>query len=292
MSQSLLAGRRWGDARQGRPAWLLPLVADPGAMLAACFLVWLVATAMAPALFTARDPIAIAPRAAFLPPDWAHPFGTDASGRDILARIIWGTRSSLLIGVLSTGLALGVAIVIGTFGALGGRLAERCVARLLEVLFSFPTLILSLLFAPSLGSGTRSLVLAVGIGSIAGYGRLVFGQMRSVREAGYVEAARVLGHPAWRTICVQIVPNAMRPLLVTATMGVGQTIVWASTLSFLGLGAPPPAAEWGTMLVMGRDYIAQAWWLTFFPGLFIVLTSLSTTVLGRALQRTLAAGGR
>jgi peptide/nickel transport system permease protein len=116
---------------------------------------------------------------------------------------------------------------------------------------------------------------------------MVLGQMRAVRHSGYIEAARALGHAPWRIIARQILPNAMRPLIITITMGVGQTIVWASALSFLGLGAPPPAAEWGTMLAMGRDFVANAWWLTFFPGSLIVLTTLSTTVMGRHMQARL-----
>ena len=131
------------------------------------------------------------------------------------------------------------------------------------------------------------LIVATGIGAAPGYARMVRGQVLAVRNAGYIEAARALGHPPLRIIRRQLLPNAMRPLIVTLTMGVGQAIVWASALSFLGLGAKPPAPEWGTMLSMGRDFVANAWWLTFFPGLFIVLTTLSTTVAGRYLQQRL-----
>ncbi len=268
----------------------LPL--PPTALLAGLYLLLLAAAALAPHLFTHVDPYGIAPRAAFHPPGWLHPFGTDQSGRDMLARVIYGTRPSLLLGLAATGLAMSIAIVLGLIGGLGGPLAERCISRLLEVLFSFPTMVLSLLFAASLGSGLRSLIVAVGIGSAAGYGRMVLDQVRTVRHSGYIEAARALGHSPTRIIRRQILPNAMRPLVVIVTMGVGQTIVWASALSFLGLGAPPPAAEWGTMLAMGRDFIANAWWLTFFPGLLIVLTTLSTTVVGRTMQAHLEGRGR
>ncbi|WP_249206752.1 ABC transporter permease [Gluconobacter cerinus] len=129
--------------------------------------------------------------------------------------------------------------------------------------------------------------MAIGIAATPGYGKMVFSQVLSVRYSGYVEAARALGHTPFSIVQRHILPNALRPLIVTATMGVGQTIVWASGLSFLGLGAPPPTPEWGTMMSMGRDFIADAWWLTLFPGLFIVLTVLSTTIVGRFLQRRL-----
>ena len=259
----------------------------PGVMLALLFLTLLIAAAIAPGLFTHTDPYGIRPREAFQGPGWSHPFGTDQSGRDILTRVIYGTRQSLLLGIAATGLAMTIAVTIGLVGGLSGRMAERVVGRLLEVMFSFPTMVLSLLFSASLGSGIRSLIIAVGIGSAAGYGRMVLGQVRAVRNSGYIEAARALGHPPLRVIRRQILPNAMRPLIVTITLGIGQTIVWASALSFLGLGEAPPAAEWGTMLAMGRDFVANAWWLTFFPGLLIVLTALTTTVLGRHLQSRL-----
>ncbi len=264
----------------------------PSLVLAALFLALLVAAALMPQFFTHTDPYAIRPREAFHAPAWSHPFGTDQSGRDILTRVIYGTRQSLMLGVAATTLAMTIAITLGLVGGLSGRLAERAVARLLEVLFSFPTLVLALLFSASLGSGMRSLIIAVGVGSAAGYGRMVLGQVRAVRNSGYIEAARALGHSPLRIIRRQILPNAMRPLIVTITMGIGQTIVWASALSFLGLGAAPPAAEWGTMLAMGRDFVANAWWLTFFPGLLIVLTTLSTTIVGRHLQARLEGRAR
>ena len=180
-----------------------------------------------------------------------------------------------------------LAIVLGLLGGLGGAYLDRGVGWLLEILFAFPSLVLALLFVAIFGSGVGPLIVATGLGGAPGYARMVRGQVLAVRNAGYIEAAVALGHPTRRIILRQLLPNAMRPLIVTLTMGVGQAIVWASALSFLGLGAPPPAPEWGTMLSMGRDFVANAWWLTFFPGLFIVLTTLSTTVAGRYLQQRL-----
>jgi peptide/nickel transport system permease protein len=257
----------------------------PGPALAGLFLIAIALAAIAPQLFSHLNPLAIAPREAFRAPGWAHFFGTDQSGRDIFTRVIYGARQSLLLGVGAVALSMIVAVVLGLLGGLTGRLGERVVGWVLDVLFSFPTMILALLFGAHLGNGIIPLIIATGIGNAPGYARMVFGQVLTARNAGYIEAARALGHSPLRTIRRQILPNAMRPLVVTITMGVGQAIVWASALSFLGLGAKPPAAEWGTMLSMGRDFVQQAWWLTFFPGLFIVLTTLSTTVLGRYLQR-------
>ncbi|HWJ74157.1 MAG TPA: ABC transporter permease [Kaistia sp.] len=258
-----------------------------GAVIPGLFLVLLILAAIEPRLFTAANPLAIAPREAFQPPGPAHLFGTDQSGRDIFTRVIYGARQSLLLGVGAITVSMSLAITLGVIGGLGGRITQRAVGWTLDVLFSFPTLILALLFASHLGNGIGPLIIATGIGNVPGYARMVLGQVVSARHAGYVEAARALGHSPARIIRRHILPNAMRPLIVTVTMGIGQAIVWSSALSFLGLGAKPPAAEWGTMLSMGRDFVQRAWWMTFFPGLFIVLTTLSTTMFGRYLQRRL-----
>nr|WP_314569640.1 ABC transporter permease [uncultured Pseudomonas sp.] len=258
-----------------------------GASLAIGFLAVVIVAALAPQLFAHGDPLAIVPRDAFHPPGWAHWFGTDQSGRDIYSRVIHGARLSLFVGLAATALAMSIAIVLGLLGGLGGLRTDRGVGWLLEVLFAFPSLVLALLFVAIFGSGIGPLIIATGLGAAPGYARMVRGQVLAVRNAGYIEAARALGHPTRRIVWRQLLPNAMRPLIVTLTMGVGQAIVWASALSFLGLGARPPTPEWGTMLSMGRDFIANAWWLTFFPGLFIVLTTLSTTVAGRYLQQRL-----
>ena len=258
-----------------------------GASLAIGFLTLVIVAAVAPQLFAHGDPLAIVPRDAFHPPGLAHWFGTDQSGRDIYSRVIHGARLSLFVGLAATALAMSIAIALGLLGGLGGLRTDRGVGWLLEVLFAFPSLVLALLFVAIFGSGIGPLIIATGLGAAPGYARMVRGQVLAVRNAGYIEAARALGHPTRRIIRRQLLPNAMRPLIVTLTMGVGQAIVWASALSFLGLGARPPTPEWGTMLSMGRDFIANAWWLTFFPGLFIVLTTLSTTVAGRYLQQRL-----
>ncbi|MGO2204277.1 ABC transporter permease [Pseudomonas helleri] len=258
-----------------------------GPLLALIFLAFLIVAALLPQLFTHADPLAIVPHDAFHPPGWAHWFGTDQSGRDIFSRVIYGTRQSLLIGLAATVLAMSIAIALGLLGGLGGARLDRGVGWLLEILFAFPSLVLALLFVAVFGSGIGPLIVATGLGAAPGYARMVRGQVLAVRNAGYIEAAVALGHPTRRIILRQFLPNAMRPLIVTLTMGIGQAIVWASALSFLGLGAKPPAPEWGTMLSMGRDFVANAWWLTFFPGVFIVLTTLSTTVAGRYLQQRL-----
>nr|WP_235480463.1 ABC transporter permease [Leifsonia sp. Leaf264] len=261
-----------------------------GTVLAGLFVVFLAISVVWPGLLAPFDPDAIAPRDAFQPPSSTHWFGTDESGRDIYSRVIWGTSTSLLIGITATAIGLALGLLLGAIGGLGGRALDFAVGRVNEVLFAFPGLLLALLVIVLYGPGPVTATIAVGLSTAPGYARIVQGELRGIRSSGFVEAARVLGHSTPRIIRRHILPNALAPIAVLATLGVGQAIVWASALSYLGLGAEPPAAEWGAMLAAGRTYITTAWWMTVFPGLMIVLTTIATTVLGRAItSRTGAA---
>jgi peptide/nickel transport system permease protein len=257
----------------------------PAVWLAALFLLLVLAWAVAPDAFTSESPFDTDIEAAIQAPSLQHWFGTDASGRDIYTRVVFGARSSLLIGTGATALALVAAIVFGFAAGLGGRFTDGAISRFLEVVLALPGLLLALIFIAMLGPGVGTEVLAVALGSAAGYAWMVRGQVIAVRNSGYVNAATALGHKRSRIIVRHVFPNAMRPLVVLATMGVGQSIVWASSLSFLGLGVAPPAPEWGAMLDAGRDFVSTAWWLELFPGLAIVGCTLAVTVLGRHLQR-------
>ncbi len=154
-------------------------------------------------------------------------------------------------------------------------------------MFAFPHLFLALLFVTIFEATTTTLIVAVGIGSVPGYARMIRGQFLAVKNAAYVEAATALGHSRWRIIRQHIFPNAMRPLVVMMTLGLGQSIVWASGLAFLGLGVAPPSPEWGALLDAGRNYVVSAWWLEVMPGLAIIVFALSVTVIGRFLQQRL-----
>lgn len=253
-------------------------------VLALVFLALLLLAAIAPGLLAPADPLAVAPRDAFSPPSAAHLLGTDESGRDVLSRLISGAGASLLIGVSATAIGLVLGGLLGVIAAFGGRLVDGVIGRVLEVLFAFPALLLALLVIVVTGPGVVPATIAVGLSTAPGYARILRTQLLGIRDSGYVEAARVLGHPPVRILLRHVLPNTFGPLAVLATLGVGQAIVWASALSYLGLGAEPPAPEWGAMLSAGRTYLASAWWLTVFPGLAIVLTTLATTVLGGRLR--------
>lgn len=265
----------------------------PLGLIASAAAVLLFALAVAfPALIATYDPYALHLSAALHAPSTTYWFGTDESGRDLYSRIVFGTRESLLIGVGATAVSMTLAIVLGSIAALAGRVAAGAVNRVIEILFAFPALLLALLLVAILGPSVGTQIFAVGIGTAPGYARIIRGQILSARSSGYVEAAVALGHSRGRILRQHILPNALRPLVGIITLSIGQSIVWASSLSFLGLGVAPPSPEWGALLDSGRTYITQAWWLTVIPGLVIVALALAATTLGKYLQQALERGDK
>ena len=254
-------------------------------VLAAIVAVFFVTAAIAPALLATHDPYTTDLTRALQAPSLTNWLGTDDIGRDLYSRIIWGTRQSLLIGVGAMAIALFGAVVFGFSAALGPRWLAEPINRLLEILLAFPTLLLALLFVALLGPSASSLLISVGIGSAPGYARLVRAQALQVEQSGYVEAARALGHPWHRLFLQHIVPNVFRPLVSLVALGIGQSVVWASGLSFLGLGVVPPSPEWGALLEAGKINVTVAWWLEVLPGIAIVLVALAFTQLGRYIQQ-------
>lgn len=259
----------------------------PAVYLAALYLLLMLAWAVVPSAFTSESPFATHIESPIQGPSLDHWFGTDASGRDIYTRVVFGAASSLAIGVGATALALLAAIGLGFAAGLGGRFTDGAISRFIEVVLAVPGLLIALLFIAMFGPGVVTQIIAVAVGSAVGYARMVRGQVLAVKDSGYVKAAVALGHAPRRIISRHVFPNAMRPLVAVGTLGVGQSIVWASSLSFLGLGVAPPAPEWGAMLDAGRDFVSTAWWLELFPGLAIVGCTLAVTVLGRYLQQRL-----
>lgn len=257
----------------------------PAVALSILFLAVILIAAIAPSLLTKGDPLAVNLGHSFESPSLEFPFGTDQSGRSVYTRVIYGARESVLIGLGATAVGLGLAALLGVVAGLGGKWVDGAISRLLEVLFSFPGLLLALFLVAIFGTGVSTQIIAVGVAAAPGYARMIRGQVLQVKNADYVIASRALGHKPLRTLRRNILPNAFRPLVVLATLGVGQAIVWASALSFLGLGVAPPKPEWGAMLDAGKDYIQTAWWLELFPGAAIVAFTLAASCLGRYLQR-------
>jgi peptide/nickel transport system permease protein len=262
-----------------------PRALRPGLVLTGVFLTVVVAAALAPGWLAPHDPLAVGADGAFLPPGAGHLLGTDETGRDVLSRLIYGARASLTMGLGATGIALVCGSLIGLAAGLGNRFVEGLLMRLVDVTLSVPELLFALVVITLLGSGTTNALFAVAVASIPSYARMVRAQTHIVRRSTYVEAAVTLGLPQWRIIARHILPNAAKPVLVLATIAVGTAISAGAALSFLGLGAKPPAPEWGDMLSLGMQYISNDWLLVVIPGATITLTVLSITVLGRELRR-------
>jgi peptide/nickel transport system permease protein len=257
----------------------------PGVWSASLFLALIALAAIAPGVLVHGSPNATDAISALQPPGHGHLLGTDANGRDLFTRVVYGARPSLLSGLGATALAVTLGSALGLLAALGGRVLDQITMRLVEVLMALPSLLLALLVIAVTGPGTLNVIFAIAAFTLPSYARLVRGQTMVIRRSGYVEAATSLGLTRGRIILRHILPNAFAPLLVLATIEVGTALVAASSLSFLGLGPQPPAPEWGAMLSGGRDYFSVAWWVAVFPGVAITLTVLSITVVGRHLQR-------
>ncbi|MFI5842711.1 ABC transporter permease [Catenuloplanes sp. NPDC051500] len=251
-----------------------------GAVLALITLV-----AVAPGLFSTHSPADIDPVNALRGPGAGHWLGTDQLGRDVYSRIVHGTRPSLLLGAGSTVVAVVAGTLLGLAAGLGGPVADTSLMRLTDVLLALPPLLLALLVVAVLGNGTGNVMLAVGIAFVPGYARLARAETLLVRRSGYVESATLLGLPRWLTVLRHVLPNALTPLLVLATVGFGTALISASGLSFLGLGPQPPSPEWGAMLAGGREFLQLAWWIAVFPGAAVTLTVLAVNVVGREAQR-------
>ncbi|WP_271985239.1 ABC transporter permease [Pseudoclavibacter terrae] len=271
--------RRSGRTRSGsrRGVWLAVWLG-----VAALYVI----AALLPQLLAPGNPLAVNPADAFSPPSPEHPFGTDESGRGVYTRVVHGAASSLTIGALATAIGLALGAVFGLAAGLGPTWLDFGTTRIVEVFFAFPGILLALLLIVLAGPGVVTTTIAVGLSTAPGYARLIRSQVLRVRASAYVEADLVLGRSRWHTFTRTLLPNVAWPLFSLATLGLGQAIVWAAALSYLGLGEPPPSPEWGSMLSAGRLYLPTgSWWLTIFPGTAIVGAAVTATMLGRIMQQ-------
>ncbi|MBY5816436.1 ABC transporter permease [Rhizobium leguminosarum] len=281
---TVLRGRPAAGSRRRHP-WLAPgLLLPLAAVVVLAFAVWI------PQWFTAFDPDAIDTNAILEAPSGIHWFGTDELGRDLFSRIVYGTSQSLTIGIGATVIACFGGVILGTAAALSPKPISRLLVRVIDILLAFPEILLALLVIAVLGRGPLNTLLAVGLSSIAGYARLIRSQVLQVKLSGYVEHAVALGEHPWTIIIEHIVPNAVRPLVILATIGVGASVLTASALSFLGLGVVPPAAEWGALLANGRNFIDIAPWTSLLPATVVAVSVISITLVARRLQTLLARG--
>ncbi len=270
-----------------RPGLLGVLVGTPETAAGLVVLILLAVCAVGAPAITPYSPTAINLAEAAAPPSPGHWFGQDQVGRDILTRVIYGARLSLLVGFIAVGIAIAIGTPVGLLGGYLGGPVDLLVMRIVDVLMAFPSILLALLVVAVLGPGLGNAMIAVGIAAIPLFARLVRASALSVTEMDFVAAARALGQSTGWILVRHVGPNCIAPLVVQATLRVGTAILTAASLSFLGLGVQPPMPEWGAMVSEGRAYITTAPHITIFPGLAIVLAVLGFNVLGDALNDAL-----
>ena len=265
-------------ARRIRRSW--------GARIGFAVLLVLIVCALAAPLLAPFDPVDLGPDA-LAAPSPAHYFGTDFGGRDIFSRVVFGARLSLLVGLISVGIASLVGVTAGLVAGFYGGWADMLLMRSIDVMLAFPGILLALAIVSMLGPGLFNLMIAVGISAIPGYARLTRGSVLSAREELYVQAAQSEGVPNRRIMLLHILPNIFAPILVAATLGIGTAMLSAAALSFIGLGDQPSTPEWGRMLSEGRQYLRDQAWIATFPGLAIMLSVLAMNLFGDGLRDAL-----
>ncbi|HEY9842747.1 MAG: nickel transporter permease [Candidatus Sericytochromatia bacterium] len=240
--------------------------------------------AFVPQLFTHYDPLASDLANRLLPPGPAHWFGTDDLGRDILARVVYGARISLLVGLISVGIALVIGSFIGVVAGYFGGIVGEVLMRIIDIILAFPSILLAILIVAILGPGLVNAMIAIGIVNVPIYARLLRSTTLQVRNQEFIEAGHAMGASHSRIIWFHILPNCLSPLIVQATLGIGSAILETAGLSFLGLGAQPPIPEWGTMLSQAKDFIRSAPWTLMFPGIAITMVVVAFNLMGDGLR--------
>jgi peptide/nickel transport system permease protein len=258
-----------------------------GAMVGLAVVVAFIAMAVFAPWIAPHDPIATSWSAVRKAPSAAHWFGTDDIGRDVLSRVIWGARASLLAGVVSVAISLAVGVPIGLAAGYLGRWADMLISRVTDAMLACPFLILAIALAAFLGPSLANAMIAIGIAATPVFIRLTRAQVLAVKVEDYVEAARAVGNSHLRIALRHIFPNIVAPLIVQATLAIAAAVIAEASLSFLGLGQQPPAPSWGSMLNTAKDYVENAPWMAVWPGLSIFLLVLSFNLLGDGLRDAL-----
>lgn len=254
------------------------------AVLGGIVVICLVTFAIFAPLITPYSPNSINVQHILEPPTISHPFGTDDLGRDILSRIIWGSRISLSVGFVAVGISTFIGVILGAITGYYGGWIDRIIMRFVDIMLSIPTFFLLLAVIAFLEPGISNIMIVIGLTSWMGVTRLVRAEFLSVKEREFTQSARAIGAGDMRIIFRHILPNSIAPVLVSAVLGVAGAILVESALSFLGIGVQPPTASWGNILTIGKDNIEIAWWLSVFPGLAILITVLAYNLLGEGIR--------
>ena len=260
---------------------------QPLSIFSAILVLMLILIAIFGPLLAPYDPNDIAMANRFAAPSFAHPFGTDDFGRDILSRVMVGARVSLMVGIIAVGLSATVGSALGLVAGYVGRLTDEIIMRAMDIIFAFPAILLAIAIMAALGRGVGNAMIAIGIVYIPIFARITRGSVLSVREEVFIEAARSIGSTDGRIMTRHILPNILSPIIVEITLSLSFAILAEAALSFFGLGTQPPDPSWGRMLSEGRAYFQQSAWLAIFPGLAIMLTVLGFNLLGDGLRDAL-----
>ncbi len=290
VAQAVTATTTLAEARPTRAEWTRiwsSLRRNRGAMIGLGITLLLVVIAILAPIISPHDPTLMGAGGSLESPSTAHPFGTDKFGRDLFSRIVAGSRLTFFIGVLAVAISCTIGSSLGLLSGYFGGTVDSVIMRAVDVMFSFPDILIALSVVALLGPSLQNAVIAVGISAIPWYARVVRGTVMVEHEKQYFEAARSLGAGHWRLVLRHILPNSLPPILVLATLGFSTAILSAAALSFLGLGAQPPEPEWGLELALGRDLMRQAWWIMTFPGIAIAVTVLGFNLLGDGMREAL-----
>jgi peptide/nickel transport system permease protein len=279
-NRRLRSGTHWGDT------WRR-LCRNRAAIFGGIILSLLVIGSFGAPVLSPYDPIVVDSSSLYQPPNWQHPFGTDELGRDIFTRVLYGGRISLWVGVVSVGISVTAGLIFGFVAGYFSGWTDDIIMRIMDVMLAFPGIMLAIALVATLGISMTNLMIAVGISFVPHYTRIVRASVLSVKANPYIDAARVVGCRDLRIMVRHILPNAMTPVIVVATLGLGAAILIAAGLSFLGLGAQPPTPEWGSMVARGRSFLRLYWWICTFPGLTVMVTVLSINLLGDGLRDAL-----
>ena len=278
------------DAEAGEAPWqrvMRHLVKRRTAIIGLGVIIFFIGLALLAPLASPHDPMMTDWAAVRKPPSLAHPFGTDEIGRDVLARIIWGTRSSLAAGLVSVSLALAAGVPIGLVSGYMGGFVDGLLMRMIDAMLAIPFLILAIALAAFLGPSLANAMIAIGVSQTPIFARLARGQVLSVKHEEYIEAARAIGNSHIRILLRHILPNIVPPLLVQATLAAATAIIAEAALSFLGLGEQPPDPSWGSMLNTAKNFLSLAPWMAIWPGVAIFSLVLSLNLFGDGLRDAL-----
>ncbi len=272
---------------------LRKLISHRAAVLGGAITVMVLLTSVFAPWVAPKDPLALDPLRRLLPPvwmqggSWGYPLGTDHVGRDILSRLIYGSRISTVIGLTAVTISASIGVLLGLISGFYGGPAERLILWMADVQIAFPFYLLVISIIAAVGTGFGTIIVVFGVAGWVIYARLVRGVVLSLRCREFIEAANALGASNLRVVVRHVLPNVVTPVIILATLRVASVIVWESGLSFLGLSVPPPTPTWGRMLSDGRAYLANAWWTATFPGLSIMVTVLGVNMLGDGLRDAL-----